>query len=830
MIDFNHNVFNLQILNFTNELVTFQLKPFNMKRITSILTFLLLSSTIVFAQPELKDYPVRPVPFTSVKLTDNFWAPRIKLNHEVTIPIALKHCYSTGRVDNFLFAANIKQGEFCTQYPFDDTDIYKIIEGASYSLQTIPDPKLDAQLDSLIDYIGKAQEPDGYLYTNRTINPEKTHAWAGKERWEMESDLSHELYNSGHLFEAAVAHFLATEKRSLIDIAIKNADLLVETFGPGKLLRSPGHQVVEMGLVKMYRVTGKKEYLDLAKFFIDSRGQNSPHARGEYSQDHLPVTEQTEAVGHAVRATYLYSGMADVAAITGDTAYLDALGKIWNNIVTTKLYITGGIGATAGHEGFGPEYELPNMSAYNETCASIGSIYWNYRMFLLHGNSKYFDVLEQTLYNGMVDGVSLSGDRFFYPNPLESMGQHSRSEWFGCACCPSNVCRFIPSVPGYIYGQTDDRIFVNLYIQNSVSLEMKGKKVELEQITGYPWNGDVKLKVNSAPGESFEMALRIPSWAKNEVLPGNLYAFADDKNPVYSIKINGKYEAFEIENGYAILAKKWQKGDEIQISLPLETRRVKADSRVKDNIGKVALMRGPMVYCVEWPDFESKRVLNLVLPPESKLKTTFKPDFLGGVAVVEGKGSSVKKTKDGKLTESPVNITAIPYFAWANRGSGEMAVWLATSKEYTKPLPPPTIASKSVISVSAKKSSIVAINDGLLPEHSNDRSVIYYHWWPEKDTTHWIQYDFEKLTEISSSKIYWFDDGPFGGCRIPACWKLLYKTTSGEWKPVETNGNYPVVKNELNSIQFKNVTTSAVKLEVQLPVDNSAGIYEWIVE
>lgn len=801
-----------------------------MKQITSILTFLLLNISFVFAQPELKDYPVRPVSFTSVKLTDNFWAPRVKLNHEVTIPIALKHCYSTGRVDNFLFAANIKQGEFCTQYPFDDTDIYKIIEGASYSLQTIPDTKLDAQLDTLIEYIGKAQEPDGYLYTNRTINPEKTHAWAGKERWEMESDLSHELYNSGHLFEAAVAHFQATGKRSLIDIAIKNADLLVETFGPGKLLRSPGHQVVEMGLVKMYRVTGKKDYLDLAKFFIDSRGQNSPHARGEYSQDHLPVTEQTEAVGHAVRATYLYSGMADVAAITGDTAYLNALDKIWNNIVTTKLYITGGIGATAGHEGFGPEYELPNMSAYNETCASIGSIYWNYRMFLLNGDSKYFDVLEQTLYNGMIDGVSLNGDRFFYPNPLESMGQHSRSEWFGCACCPSNVCRFIPSVPGYIYGQTDDRIYVNLYIQNSVSLEMKGKKVELEQITGYPWKGHVKVRINQSPAETFTIALRIPSWAQNEVLPGNLYAFSDGKIPALDVKINGKYEAFQIEKGYAILKKEWKKGDEIQISLPMEPRRVKADSRVKDNTGKMALMRGPMIYCVEWPDFESKRVLNLVLPAEAELKTTFKPDFLGGVSVIEGKGSSVKKTEDGKLVDSPVNITAIPYFTWANRGSGEMAVWLPTAKEYTKPLPPPTIASEAVISASAKKSSIVAINDGLLPGHSNDHSITYYHWWPEKDTTHWIQYDFAKPTEISASKIYWFDDGPFGGCRIPASWKLYYKTGSGEWKPVETDGNYPVLKDELNSVKFLKVKTQAVKLEVQLPVDNSAGIYEWIVE
>ena len=572
------------------------LKPVKMKQFISISIFLVFAfSTDLIAQSVLKDYPVRPVPFTSVKMTDNFWAPRIKLNHDVTIPIALKHCYSTGRVDNFLFAANVKEGSFCTVYPFDDTDIYKIIEGASYSLQTIPDPKLNSQLDTLIDYIGKAQEPDGYLYTNRTIDPEHTHEWAGKERWEMESDLSHELYNSGHLFEAAVAHFQATGKKSFLNIAIKNADLLVNTFGPGKLLRSPGHQVVEMGLVKMYRVTGKKEYLNLAKFFIDSRGQNSPHSRGEYSQDHIPVTQQTKAVGHAVRATYLYSGMADVAAITGDSAYLNALNNIWNDIVTSKLYLTGGIGAAAGHEGFGPDYDLPNMSAYNETCASIGDIYWNYRMFLLNGDSKYIDVLEQTMYNGMIDGVSLTGDHFFYPNPLESMGQHSRSEWFGCACCPSNVCRFIPSVPGYIYGQTNDRLYINLYIQNSVSLEMKGKKLDIEQITNYPWEGDVTVKVNSNPEETFEIALRIPCWANNEVLPGNLYSFSDDIKPVYSLKVNGEFYACEIENGYAIISGKWEKGDEIQLSLPMETRRVTADKRVKDNIGKVAIMRGPMV-------------------------------------------------------------------------------------------------------------------------------------------------------------------------------------------------------------------------------------------
>ena len=520
----------------------------NMKTFHFIPVILIVLSGLFCIQAQsqsvVRDYPIRPVPFTSVKVTDSFWAPRIKLNHEVTIPIALKQCYITGRVDNFKVAAKLKEGKFCTEYPFDDTDIYKILEGASYSLQTTPDAKLDARLDTLIDLVAKAQEPDGYLYTNRTIDPLHTHDWAGSERWEKESDLSHELYNSGHLFEAAVAHFQATGKRSFLEIAIKNADLLVKTFGPGKLLRSPGHQVVEMGLVKMYRVTGKKEYLDLAKFFIDSRGKNSPHSRGEYSQDHIPVIDQTEAVGHAVRATYLYSGMADVAAITDDKQYVKALDQIWNELVNYKLYITGGIGAAAGHEGFGPKYELPNMSAYNETCASIGNIYWNYRIFLLHGDSKYYDVLEQTLYNGMISGVSQSGDHFFYPNPLESMGQHSRSEWFGCACCPSNVCRFIPSVPGYMYGQTDSRLYVNLFIQSKATVNLNNQKLEIEQTTEYPWKGEVKFTINSEKANLFELALRIPGWLSDKPLPGNLYAFTSAPEKKFELKLNGKQGSF----------------------------------------------------------------------------------------------------------------------------------------------------------------------------------------------------------------------------------------------------------------------------------------------
>jgi len=799
------------------------------------LPFLILLFSVQFfldvqSQAVAKDYPIRPVPFTSVKVTDSFWAPRIKLNHEVTIPIALKQCYMTGRVDNFKVAAKLKEGKFCTEYPFDDTDIYKIIEGASYSLQTTPDPKLDAQLDTLIDLVGKAQEPDGYLYTNRTIDPLHPHEWSGKERWEMESDLSHELYNSGHLFEAAVAHFQATGKRSFLNIAIKNADLLVKTFGPGKLLRSPGHQVVEMGLVKLYRVTGRKEYLDLAKFFLDSRGQNSPHSRGEYSQDHIPVIQQTEAVGHSVRATYLYSGMADVAAITGDMDYLHAIDKIWGDIVNYKLYITGGIGAAAGHEGFGPKYELPNMSAYNETCASIGNIYWNYRLFLLHGDSKYYDVLEQILYNGMISGVSQSGDHFFYPNPLESMGQHSRSEWFGCACCPSNVCRFIPSVPGYMYGQTDSRLYVNLYIQSKANVSMNNQKLEIKQTTQYPWNGEVKLEVNPEKPNSFEVALRIPGWLSEKPLPGNLYAFASAPDKKFILKVNGSPAQYKLENGYAVITNSWKKGDEITLSLPMEVRRVVANEKLIADNNKVALMRGPMVFCAEWPDYMDKHVLNLILDNNAKLTAEFRPEMLGGIVVLKGEAKSVTRAGENSVKEIRTSFTAIPYFSWANRGSGEMAVWFATKASASKPLPAPTIASKSKITSEDNLKAITAINDQILPANSNDREAIYCHWWPQKNTTKWIQYNFDKPAKVSIAKVYWFDDGPFGGCRVPASWKIFYLSPSGEWKATENTTPYGNEKDKLNEVRFTPVETSALKLEVRLPADNSSGIYEWVIQ
>lgn len=791
---------------------------------SSTLLGLMLTASDLMAQGK-GDYPIQPIPFTDVRVNDGFWAPRIKQNHDVTIPIALEQCYKTGRVDNFLFAGKLKQGKFCTQFPFDDTDIYKIIEGASYSLQTAPDKALESKVDTLIYYIGKAQEPDGYLYTTRTIDPEHPHEWSGKKRWEKESELSHELYNCGHLYEAASAHYLATGKRTLLDIAIKNADLLCNVFGPGKRSDAPGHQIVEMGLVKMYRVTGKKQYLDMAKFFLDCRGKGS-----DYSQDNKKVVDQTEAVGHAVRATYMYSGMADIAAITDDKAYLHAIDAIWNDVISHKYYITGGIGSKSSNEGFGSAYDLPNMSAYNETCAAIGNVYWNYRLFLLHGEAKYYDVLERTLYNGVISGISLSGDHFFYPNPLESLGQHQRSEWFGCACCPSNICRFIPSIPGYMYAKNGSRLYVNLFINSTANLSINNKKVAVLQKTRYPWEGTVGITVNPASAGDFEMAIRIPGWAQNRPTPSNLYRYTTKDTTPFTLKVNGKAAKYTMQNGYAIIARSWKKGDQIELDLPMPVRQIAANDSVAADRGKVALQRGPIVYCAEWPDFQDGHVLNLVLDTTAPLSTKFDTQKLSGIMEVTGKAKSLKRTTENSFEEKSTSFTAIPYYAWANRGAGEMAVWQATSASASRPLPAPTIANRSTISASHITKTLIALNDQAEPKNSNDHDVLYYHWWPLKDTTQWVQYTFDKPYEVSSSKVYWFDDGPWGGCRIPASWKLQYLDSDNSWKDVTAPSEYKTQKDAYNKVDFAKVTTTALRLSVTMQKEFSGGIIEWSVE
>jgi DUF1680 family protein len=640
------------------------------------------------------DYPIRRADFAQVKLEDEFWAPRLKTNRTVTIPYLFKLDEETGRTDNFRIAAGLKKGKH-TGKRYNDSDVFKAMEAAACSLRVYPDPGLRQKLDELVAIIGKAQEPDGYLFTARTIDPKNPAPGAGAERW-SNLRVSHELYNVGHMYEAAVAHFAATRERSFLEIALKNADLLVRTFGPGKRRAFPGHQEVEIGLCKLYRVTGNRRYLDLARFFLDERGRyhggepypaDSPFAiynSEEYLQNHKPVLEQAEAVGHAVRAAYMYSGMADVSALGGWPEYAATSFRLWENVAGKKLYLTGGIGSTGEYEAFGADYELPNAHAYAETCASVGNALWNQRLFELSGDAKYIDVLERILYNGLLSGVALCGDRFFYQNPLESPGKYERSAWFEVACCPANIARFLPSLPGYVYASDQDSVYINLFVEGSGKVELPSRSVDLIQETKYPWEGTVKILVNARPAGTFTVKVRIPGWAQNKPVPTDLYRFLDRSEQPVRLWVNRKPVDFTVEKGYAVLHRKWRSNDLIELILPMPNRRVVANDLVKEDAGRVAIERGPIVYCAEGVD-NGGRALDIVLPDGAKLEHWFRPDLLGGVAVVTAKAVAVERgAAGGALTQRPQPLMAVPYFAWANRGAGEMRVWFPRTPDASK--------------------------------------------------------------------------------------------------------------------------------------------------
>lgn len=797
-------------------------------------------------------YPITPVPFTSVKVESNsFWGQRLEASRVVTIPLAFSKCESEGRYTNFSNAAeHMKDPSKVFKvngvgYSFDDTDPYKTIEGASYILQTYPDKELKSYIDSVLDVIASAQEPDGYLYTARTQNPSDPHHWAGDTRWSKVEDLSHEFYNLGHMVEGAVAHYQATGSRKFLDIAIRYADCVIREVGdkPGQACVVPGHQIAEMALCRLYLVTGDRKYLDQAKFFLDYRGKTT--IKTEYSQSHKPVVEQDEAVGHAVRATYMYAGMADVAALTDDSAYINAIDAIWDNIVNKKLYITGGIGATASGEAFGPNYYLPNMSAYCETCAAIGNVYVNHRLFLLHGESKYYDVLERSLYNGLISGVSLDGGKFFYPNPLESMGQHQRQAWFGCACCPSNISRFVPSLPGYVYAVKDRAVYVNLFLSNTSNLTVAGKKVALTQSTGYPYCGDINIKVDRNSCGQFDLKIRIPGWLTSRPLPGELYSYSDNKRLGYSIKVNGtEAEGTVTEDGYFTIPRKWKKGDEVAIHFDMEPRTVRASEKVEADRGMVSIERGPIVYCAEWTDnkFDIKsmlinqspeftleqRDLSAFIPEASKEKlSTYKTQ---SITTLTTDAQTLAFDKTGKLTMQEVKLTLIPYYAWCHRGNGDMKVWIPQDLKATTPAAPATLASQSEISSSMRIPALQSIADRLVPKDGNDRSMPYTHWWPKNNATEWISYTFPEEATVQSCTVYWFDDQPWGGCRVPDSWKIYYRDEAGEWQPVEEPDSYPVGKGEPCTVNFKPVKTTALKLEVTMNHRLSAGVFEWIVK
>ncbi|MCX6955553.1 MAG: glycoside hydrolase family 127 protein [Verrucomicrobia bacterium] len=617
------------------------------------------------------DYPVQPVPFTAVRVTGGFWQARQEVNRNVTVPFALKQCEDTGRIRNFDLAAETMRrraaGETTfqhrppTEFPFDDSDVYKAIEGAAYALSMKRDAALERQLDGIIARIAAAQEPDGYLYTFRTMHPDSPgHKWIGQQRWAKDPELSHELYNLGHMYEAGVAHFQATGQRNLLEVCLRSAELVWRDFGDGTLRIAPGHQVIEMGLVKLYRVTGDARFLKLAQIFLEARGPG----QSSYNQRHQPVVDQDAAVGHAVRANYMYAGMADVAALTGDQRYMAAIRKIWDDVVRGKVYLTGSVGALAKGEAYGAAYELPN-DGYNETCAAIAFMMWAHRMFLLTGDGQYMDLLERTAYNGFLSGVSLSGDRFFYPNPLVYDGaaknNHTyagRAPWFGCACCPPNLMRTLAALTGYVYAVRDASLFVNFYAQSEGEATVAGTAVKLTQTTAYPWQGAVRLGVSPAKPATFAVCLRIPGWATGRPLPSDLYRYDDAQVARWTARVGGKVVTGPVEQGYLVLTREWRAGDVVELSFDLPVRTVRGHPQIAATQGRVAFERGPVVYCVEAVDRKSVPA-DLVVPATAKLTARSHPELLGGVTTVEWEGT-----------------TAIPYYAWNNRGLAPMAVWL----------------------------------------------------------------------------------------------------------------------------------------------------------
>ena len=798
------------------------------------------------------DYPFRPAEMTNVAIRAGFWQPRFETNRLVTVWTDFRKSEETGRIANVALAGQRAKGGF-RGIPFDDSDVFKIVEGAAYTLSTHPDAKLEKYLDDLIEKFAKAQEEDGYLYTARTLgfnygtkNGKTEYGMMGPTRW-SNTPSSHELYNVGHMYEAAVAYYQVTGKRRLLDVAIKNADLVDKVFGPNpdQLKHVPGHQEIELALCKLYRVTGEERYLKLAKHFLDQRGADHSGmtsqvfaqsgklvagdemtARGNYNQNHIPVLAQKEAVGHAVRAGYLYCGMADVAALTGDDSYIKAIDAIWDNVVAKKLHLNGSVGARHAGEAFGANYELPNESAYLETCAGIGNALWNQRMFLLHGDAKYIDVLERVVYNGFLSGISLGGDAFFYPNPLASAGGYQRSKWFGCSCCPVNVVRFIPQIAQFAYATRNDALYVNLFVASDAKLDLACGAVRLAQQTDYPWAGATRLAVTPPKaGARFAVHVRVPGWCVGRPVPSDLYtqvvpgALSD-----FSVKVNGKAFAFTPAKGYCVIDRAWQPGDVVEVAMNMPVRRIKAHDAVVDDRGRLAVERGPIVYCAEGVDNDG-HALDKVLPAAATFTVT-SCNILGNVyPALSAEGFTMMRGLKG-CTAQKTPVTLVPYFAWCHRGAGEMQTWFPVEADPAKVSAGYATRASHVWG----SDTTAAASDGKLPKKSYDPSIPRLTFWPNRGTQEWVAYSFPTAEEISSASVYWFDDSGVGECRIPLEWHLECRASAtAGWQRVDAV--YPVAADRFCTATFKTpVKATDIRLVVRSREGFSSGILEWQVK
>jgi DUF1680 family protein len=755
-------------------------------------------------------YPIQPVPFEQVAITDAFWRPRMDANRAVSI----HHCFERFEGNNAF-------------------SVSKLVEAAAYMLAEQPDPELEAYVDGRVD---------GMLASlDRRIE-----------------DPAQSVRVSGHFLEAAVAWHVATGKRGMLDAALRAADQMDSYYGPGKATYISGHEGLKIGLVALYQATGDERYWHLAKFFADERGRDDYERSGEYAldrtyaQDHAPVIEQTEAVGHCVRATFLYIAMTDIAALCSaaggsvepaGVAYKDAVDAIWRDAVHRKTYLTGGIGSVRFHEQFGAPYELPNLSAWNETCAAYGNALWNHRLFLLTGDGMYADLMERILYNALLVGVSLAGDRFFYQNPLKSFGDYERFEWINVPCCPPNVVRLLASIGEYVYAANASNLYVNLFVDSEAEAALDGTPVKIRQQTRYPWDGRVTVRVDADEGASFTLNMRVPGWARGTVIPGGLYAFVDGNGNAPgaatvapatspSLRLNGRDHPLELDNGYARIERTWRAGDVVDLHLPMPVRQVVARPEVRDDRDRVALQRGPLVYCAEWPDNEG-RALNISVPQGAPLDSEFRDDLLEGLQVVRGAVQAIERPSDGEMPEirsagpdrfrtTPHDLTAIPYYAWANRGMGEMAVWLARTPAaaWLPPVLPPGVAAvrtsggveKSWTGYNDQNDDLGAVHDGREPLNSADQSHRFFRMRPPVGRPAWLQYDFQRPTEISSARVYWFDDKRF--CRLPASWRILYRRAD-DWIPAAVHDPYEVLADTFNVVTFDPVVATAVRLEVE---------------
>lgn len=816
----------------------------------TVIFALLLGSANEISAKEKGVKSLQQVQFNEVELNDNFWLPRLKIQKQVLVPFALKK--SEYSVENLRRVGAYLRGETVTKrfegLYYSSSDLFKVMEGVAYLLMLEKDAELERQMDEIIDVIAQAQAPDGYLYEHHMLPVHLRNPYNNRGTGETPYSkvrASHELYNMGHMYEAAIAYYKATGKRKFLDVAEKSARHINKVFFEGDpaynggkpVMEAPGHQEIELALVKMYQATGNKLYLDMAERFINIRGSRRI-AKDSYHQSHLPVREQREAVGHAVRATYLYSAMADIVAVTGDKTLLPALDAVWHDIVDRKMHITGGLGAVPGIEGFGPAYMLPNRDTYNETCSAIGNLLFNYRMFLMSRDAKYVDVAEIALYNNILAGVNLKGDKFFYVNPLQANnhkifnhGYAGRSHWFATACCPSNLARLIPQLSGMVYSHTDSDIYCSFYIGSSTEIALKGGKVKLHQSTEYPFGGKVTIAVEPADkSEKFTLWVRIPSWLTKKFVPGELYYYADGKSLNYTLLVNDEVVTAEAVNGYVPVTRKWRKGDKVKLTLPMMLRETKAIDKVEADRNRFCLTRGPLVLCAEEADNEHD-VVGYYSKGYLRMAATgrYETGVLKGIPYYTVDASAIDK--DGKEVDAA--LTLLPYYAWNNRGDLKtMNVWFAEDAKSARDgmeKVAPHIASVKA-SYTYNRDAAYAIIDGVYPTSSHDTSILRWTSYRQQDMAQTIEIMLKKRQSVESISVYWYEDR--GKVKRPKSWSVEYML-DGEWHeyaPYITD-HFGIALDQFNMVHpSEPIEAEAIRLKVVPQKGYAVGILETIVE